>query len=102
MIRQWRADNYRVTLPYFYLPSPQQCQSRVAQRVAAGGHHIPDEVVSRRYHLSLRYLFELYQPAVSEWSVFDNQLASPQLIADSHRVANESVWPRIHQQSLTD
>ena len=45
MIRQWRTDGYRVSLLYFYLPDPAHCLNRVAARVAAGGHHIQNEVV---------------------------------------------------------
>jgi predicted ABC-type ATPase len=53
MLRACRAANYRVTLTYLWLPSPDFAIARVAKRVAAGGHRIPDDTVRRRYFAGL-------------------------------------------------
>jgi len=42
LLRSCGAANYRVTLIFLWLPSPQMAIARVAQRVARGGHHIPE------------------------------------------------------------
>ncbi len=100
LIKEWRQAGYEVNLLYFYLPNPEQCIRRVAGRVAAGGHFIPTATVQRRYYLSLRYLFEFYCNAVDEWSVFDNELRSPQPIASSEEIQNPELWQLLRKQSL--
>ena len=100
MITEWRRAGYQVNLLYFYLPSPEQCIRRVAGRVAAGGHFIPNATVQRRWARSLRYLFDLYCNAVDEWSVFDNELRTLQPIASSEEIQNPGLWQRLKQQSL--
>lgn len=67
-----REAGYRVILLYFWLPTPQMAEQRVARRVAAGGHDIPAEVIHRRYWAGLRKLFEIYAPIVDLWSLYDN------------------------------
>ena len=49
---------YLVHLLYLLIADPEVCIQRVARRVAMGGHHIPSNVVLRRYHLSLQLLPE--------------------------------------------
>lgn len=44
---------YRVHVCYIWLPSAEMAVARVAQRVAAGGHHVPENVVRRRFRRSL-------------------------------------------------
>ena len=53
LLRSCRAAGYRVTFFFLWLPSPQAAMQRVAQRVARGGHHIPDDMVARRYVMGL-------------------------------------------------
>ena len=55
-VRHARRIGYRVELTYLYISNPQLCIQRIAQRVALGGHHIPVDVVMRRYEQSLRLL----------------------------------------------
>src|SRR5579859_2239891 len=76
------ADGYAVHLVFLWLASPELALARVARRVELGGHSVPDEVVRRRYSAGLRNLFELYQPIMSTWRVYDNSdLPGPQLTA---------------------
>ena len=37
-----------------------------------GGHHVPPEVVRRRFARSLKNFFTLYLPLANEWTMFDN------------------------------
>ncbi|MGL6097710.1 MAG: AAA family ATPase, partial [Fimbriiglobus sp.] len=48
---------YEVFLYYYGLDSPDLAISRVAARVRAGGHHIPDATVRQRYAKSSRNFF---------------------------------------------
>ncbi len=65
---------YRVLLLFFWLPSPEVAQQRVAARVASGGHNIPSDVIHRRYWLGIRNLFSIFVPIVDRWSLYDNSI----------------------------
>ena len=45
---------------------------RVARRVRQGGHHIPDDVVVRRYRLGLLNMRRLYFPLADVAGIYDN------------------------------
>ncbi len=47
----------------------------------AGGHHVPDDTVRRRYVRSVRNFLELYRPVVTTWQVYDNTHNVRRLIA---------------------
>jgi len=81
-IPDWRQVGYRIKLFFLGLETPELAIARVRQRVKAGGHHIPDEVVHRRFHAGLRNLESLYKPLVDEWAVYDNSGATPKLVEE--------------------
>lgn len=81
LLRRARAAGYTVSLLFVYLSSPELAIERVAQRVAHGGHHIPDDVVIRRYERSLRNLSTLYLPLCDAWVLIDNSGDAPAIIA---------------------
>jgi predicted ABC-type ATPase len=62
MLQRCKADGWRVTLVYLWLPSPQAALDRVARRVREGGHDIPGDVVVRRYWAGLFNFRLLYLP----------------------------------------
>ncbi len=81
-IRRLRQAGYRAHLSFLSLPSADLACARVAGRVRSGGHHVAEDVIRRRYVGGLRNFFELYEPVIDAWEVFDNSLASgPRLIA---------------------
>ena len=55
---------------------------RVAQRVAYGGHHIPDMVVLRRYSAGLHNMRHTFLTLADVAFIYDNSAASPVLIAE--------------------
>ena len=79
---------YESTLLFLHLRTPELAVQRVAERVRAGGHHVPKAVIERRYSAGLRNLFRLYMPVVDNWSVWDtSSTEDPQFIAESSRNA---------------
>jgi predicted ABC-type ATPase len=79
-IPRWQETGYGVTLVYLSLPTAEMAIARVAERVRQGGHHVPDDVVRRRF-LSGRDNFEtLYKPMVDEWFHYDNVGREPVLL----------------------
>ena len=73
LIERVKLEGYAVTLLFFWLPSPEMAESRVAARVATGGHDIPRDVIHRRYWLGLKNLFCIFVPIVDNWSLYDNR-----------------------------
>lgn len=76
VIQEAKEFGYSITLLYLWINSPELAIQRVRDRVAAGGHNIPDHVLRRRYTTSLDYLFNIYLPLCDAWMIADNS-ASP-------------------------
>lgn len=41
-------------------------------RVSSGGHNIPNDVINRRYWRGIQNLFDIFEPLVDNWSLYDN------------------------------
>jgi predicted ABC-type ATPase len=79
-IPEWRAFGYRVSLWFLSLPSPELAISRVRERVAQGGHFVPDAVVRRRFEAGWRNFEEVYKSLVDGWLLYDNSDEQPVLL----------------------
>ena len=56
------------------LPSADGAVERVAERVRAGGHEVPEPTIRRRYKSGLKNLLRLYLPLADTWQVIDNSV----------------------------
>ena len=56
--------------------------ARVRQRVAEGGHDVPEAVIRRRFHAGRRNFESVYRGLVNEWVVYDNSGDTPILLAE--------------------
>ena len=54
-------------------------------RVAAGGHNIPDHVVRRRYVMGLQYFFDTYIPVIDRWVLADNSRSPFTVVAEGSK-----------------
>ena len=82
-IAELRSTGYAFKLLYVWVPAPALSVARVAGRVSAGGHHVPSDIVRRRYYGGLRNFFTLYRPLADLWRVYDNSGTRPaQLVAE--------------------
>ena len=100
-IDAWCAAGYEVRLVLVSLPNVDLALARVAARVGAGGHDVPEETVRRRFTAGLRYLFTLYRHRVDEWALYDNEAGGPVLIASGDRntehVRDEAAFVRLQK-----
>jgi predicted ABC-type ATPase len=75
-IQGWRSSGYYVRLIFLWLPSVEIAVRRVRQRVAQGGHNVPENVIRRRFASGLA----IYKPLVNEWRMYDNSGVVPRLM----------------------
>ena len=76
-IAAWRALGFSVKLIFLSLNNPEQAIARVAERVSQGGHHVPDEVVRRRFRAGLGHFLNIYRDKVDYWQWIDNSQPGP-------------------------
>ncbi len=103
-LRDLRASGYAVHLFFLWLSSADLAVQRVAQRVATGGHNVPEDTVRRRYRAGVRNFFDLYQPIVSSWALFDASGPDPRMVAESlesqpPKVYDPRVWAIAQRQN---
>lgn len=78
------GSGYRVHVCYIWLPSADMAVARVAQRVAAGGHHVREDVVRRRFRRSLANAGKLSMMGAATWRIYDGSgVGPPQLVASA-------------------
>lgn len=71
-IVNWKQQNYSVAIVYLRLKKVEDSLARVAKRVAAGGHDVPEMVVRRRFSKSREYFDSIYKHIVDEWYVWES------------------------------
>jgi predicted ABC-type ATPase len=71
-INRLKNQGYYFLLAYVWVKSADVSVQRVAQRVALGGHNVPEDTIRRRYLRGLANFFDLYRPLADEWRFFDN------------------------------
>ncbi|MBL7975732.1 MAG: zeta toxin family protein [Candidatus Kapabacteria bacterium] len=92
LIKKAQAEGYFVTLIYFWLNSTDLAIERVKSRVESGGHHIPADVITRRYASGIRNLKQLYIPLTDYWLIIDNSEPPPVVIAEGYKSRESKVY----------
>ncbi len=103
----WLADlrtrGYRVDVLFLWLPRADLAVARVHDRVAGGGHNVPDETVRRRYDRGLRNFLRIYRHVATSWRLYNNSnRVGPRLIARGsgvsvHRIRDRALWDLIER-----
>ena len=85
-VRRLQEIGYEFQLLFFWLNSPELNIQRVAERVRSGGHHIPEDVIRRRYVAGLKNFFSLYMPLADTWGAYDNSIKGDlKVVAEGRR-----------------
>ncbi len=77
IFRSARESGYSIHLDFLLLPSVEHSMRRVADRVEAGGHNVPEPDLRRRFRVGLQNLFQLYRPLLDSWALYDNSERRP-------------------------
>lgn len=83
-IERAKAVGYFVTLVFFWLEKVDLAIERVKSRVATGGHHIPEEVIRRRYRAGAKNFMLMYRPVCDYWMVIDNSKSPMSMVANGY------------------
>lgn len=101
-IERAKQLNYQVTCLFFWLDSEELAISRVATRVKEGGHHIPEEVIRRRYKSGLSNFFNLFLPKVDNWLFVNNSGETYEVVAEGAlnelSINNHKKWEELKQK----
>ena len=79
-IQSWQAQGYEVELHYLELASAEAAIDRVATRVAAGGHHIAEADIRRRFARSKQMFENVYKSTVDIWYHYASEDGAERLI----------------------
>ncbi len=97
LVERLRRDGWRVELIYLALPSAEMSQLRVAERVAHGGHNIPQRDIERRFPRSLRHLLDDYSHRVDSCTCFMNDGESPVLVFEQSGINRDIMHDAYYQ-----
>jgi len=98
-ISKAKSKGYTINIIFYWLNDVELAIERVKQRVAEGGHNIPEDVIKRRYNAGMHNLIHLYMNICDAIFVFDNSNWDEQMIARSYHqnleVFNRNIWTKI-------
>jgi predicted ABC-type ATPase len=81
-MREAQKNRFAVHLVYVCLDNPERNIQRVRERVAQGGHDVPDPDIRRRYGRSLANLLDALIVA-DQAAVYDNSEAKPRKVLET-------------------
>jgi len=100
-LRRLANAGYRIEIYFLWIPSAEFSAKRVAERVANGGHDIPDAAVQRRYPRSIRNFLVRYLPLADYAAVWDNSIVPPRPVYErdgqSEAVFHEPIWQHMKE-----
>ena len=88
-IGKWQADGYCVAMVFLSLKSPETAIARVAGRVRLGGHHIPPDVVRRRFHAGLKNFQKNFRKTLDIANLFANNGGHAKLLESETMTATK-------------
>lgn len=100
-LKELQQKGYEVHLLFLWLPSAEMAVARVADRVRAGGHDVPEATIRRRYASGLANLRTLYFPLADSWKLIDNtHIRNPRLIAAGFANGPQEIYLETEWKSI--
>ncbi len=102
-VERWKKLGFEVTLYFIWLPNAEMATERVANRVAQGGHNIPQADIERRYNRGLRNFNTFYLQLVDHAWVLNGSVIPPEIIwrrfDGEESILNADLWHRVRMHS---
>jgi predicted ABC-type ATPase len=100
-LEQCQNSGYQINLIYLWLENVEVALKRVRDRVASGGHNVPESVIRRRYEAGRRNFQQLYLPQADIWNAYDNSGITPELVASGGKDVTSFIYrPEIWSQVI--
>lgn len=96
LIQNARAAGYTIDFSYVVLSSVEQNLARVRNRVACGGHDVPENVIRRRHNKSL-FNFDVAYKLADSWKLYDNAGNKCCLVARGFGDTVDVIEPEIYK-----
>ena len=81
LLQGMKEGGYLIHIFFLWITDVELALERIKLRVRNGGHHIPEDVVRRRFIRSLPNFLRIYKPLANSWVIFDNSGDIPRMIA---------------------
>ena len=88
IIKEAKAAGYEIEIYFVCLNKVSLNISRIKKRVEMGGHHIPTNVVRRRFLRCFKNFWSLFRSLSDQWTIIDNSNGKPKMILDHHQFLN--------------
>ena len=107
MFARWisilKKEGYKCHLFFLWLNHVDLAVYRVNVRMQLGGHCIPEATIRRRYESGMRNFFNLYQPLLDHWTLYDNSvMGSLVRVASSEKgvstIDNPDLWATLKER----
>ena len=72
VVHHLKQAGYTVHIIFIFLKSPDLCVNRVRERVADGGHDVPEEDITRRFYRSMVNFWRIYKNIADTWTLYSN------------------------------
>ena len=102
-LKEAKNKRYEINLVYLWLDNEDLAIKRVAQRVAQGGHHVPAEIIRRRYKLGVMNIIKHYLSVVDSVPFLDNSIIESQKIIarksldDDLKIEDMKIWEKMQR-----
>lgn len=93
-ISDLKRRDFEFHLLFLWLENPELAILRVRERVAAGGHKVPEATIRRRYFRGLKNFFEIYQPLADSWTVYNSSSAEKIELTAKYRNRETKIYEK--------
>ena len=102
LLKNLKSKGYVIHIFFLWISDVNLALARIKERVAQGGHNVPSKDVQRRFGKSLVNFFNDYRPLANYWTIIDNSIIPPLLIAqgkfDRVEIADNNLYQSILQR----
>jgi predicted ABC-type ATPase len=103
LFKNLRQEGWRIVLLFLWIPDAAFSKSRVRERVAHGGHDVPDDTIYRRYPRIMYNLIKVYTPLCDKIICYDNSVLKLNPVFEQTgkkmRIVNQKLYDIILRQS---
>ena len=81
LLQKMKKGGYLIHIFSLWINDVELALERIRLRVRNGGHHIPEDIVRRRFGRSLPNFLGSYKTLADSWTIFDNSGDVPKMVA---------------------